>query len=76
MSELRDTLAFQEATLRKFEEVDKRDAAQDAEIAKLQKFAAALDRAQKTMDNQIEIFRNAIDDQFDRLRRELGIVRR
>ncbi len=68
MSQIRDTLEFQAAALEKFAE-------HDAEIKKLQRFAAALDQAQKTMDNQVEIFRTAINEQFDRLRRELGVKR-
>lgn len=76
MSELRDTVAYFDAIERKFDEIDARDTGQDRRILELEKFAAALDRSQKTIDNQIEIFREAIKNEFDRLRKDLGIGRK
>jgi hypothetical protein len=66
MSQLRDTLEFQEATIEKFAQQDKR-------LAELERYAAVLDQGQKTINSQIEIFRTAINETFDRIRRELGI---
>jgi len=76
MSEIKDTLAFTDAVLEKFAEVDARDAAHDKRLVELEKFAAILDRGQQTMNHQIDIFRDAMNEGFDRIRREMSLGKR
>lgn len=69
MSELKDTAAAFVLIDKKFDQID-------ARVAELEKFAAVLDRGQQTLNSQIDIFRAAINEGFDRMRRELGIGNR
>lgn len=71
MSELRDTLKFLEAVDARLDEQDKRDAAGNAKFTELERQLAVLDRGQFTMNNQLEVFRTAINEGFERIRREL-----
>ena len=71
MSEIRDTLAFFEAVDRKLDEQDKINEAVDAKLRELERQDAVLQRGQELVNNQIDVFRTAINEHFDRIRREL-----
>lgn len=71
MSEIRDTIAFFEAVDRSLDEQAKVNAEVDAKFHELERQIGVLDQSQETMNNQIDIFRTAINEGFERLRREL-----
>lgn len=75
MSELRDTLHWAETVERSFEEQSKTNEAQAAvnktvedKLRVHDTHFATIDRAQQTFENQIDVFRDAIREEFRRLR--------
>lgn len=68
MSELADTIAAFEAQQARLDVHDQKLAAQDAKLAEHDKHFARIDQTEATILNQIEVFRDAITEEFRRLR--------
>lgn len=68
MSEHGDLVQYLTGVEAKLVEQDEKLEKQDARIAELQTMFAELDRSQKTINNQIEIFRGSINEEFRRLK--------
>ena len=68
MSELADTIATFEAHQARLDAHDEKLAAQDAKLADHDKHFARIDQTEKTILNQIDIFRDAITEEFRRLK--------
>jgi hypothetical protein len=77
-ADFRDVTRWAEKVELSFEEQARANEAQatvnaktEAKLREHEAHFAAIDQAQKTMNNQIEIFREAINEQFRRLREGL-----
>ena len=71
MSAARDVRIALEEHEREIGAIGGRLAEHDDKIGELQRAHATIDRAQQTFESQIEIFRDAINEQFRALREEL-----
>lgn len=68
MSEYRDMVRYFTGVEKKLDEHDARLDGFEAKLVQLEKFAASLDQSQKTINNQIDVFRDSINEEFRRLR--------
>lgn len=71
MSEATDLSIILRGHQTKLSEHEVKLKAQNEAIAELQRKLAVLDRAQQTFENQIQIFRDGINEGFRKLRLEL-----
>lgn len=68
MSEHGDLVQYLTGVEHKLAEQDARIALTEQRVTALEKFAAELDSSQKTVNNQIDVFREAINEEFRRLK--------
>lgn len=68
MSEHGDLVEYLSGVERKLDQQDARLTSVESRVTALEKFAGELDQSQKTVNSQIDVFRDAINEEFRRLK--------